>query len=134
MPRGRRGGGRGVVKPVSHSQPAVRIRTPLRMRGNEIGGLNLVQLRMTQFQPAAGPPDQAQAGPPGPVQPGPPAHVNQELREPTQQRQVVDLPEPMEVNDNRVRGRQIEGEQMDLSIRVDPVVPGPLCQVRLVGN
>ena len=133
MPRGRTGGGRGIEKPVSHSQPAVRIRTPLRMRGNEIGGLNLVQLRMTQFQ-SAGPPDQAQAGPPAHIQPGPQAQVNQELCDPTQQRQVVDLPEPMEVNDNRVRGRQIEGEQMDLSIRVDPVVPGPLCQVRLVGN
>ena len=89
--RGGRGGGRGVVKPVSHSQPALRIRTPHR---TEIGGLNLVQLRMTQFQ-QAGPPEQA--GPSGVVQQAPLPQDHQDLPDPdpVQHRQAVDLPEPM---------------------------------------
>ena len=43
------------MKPVSQSQPVIRIRTPIRGRVNEIEGVprNLVQFRMARFEPPA---------------------------------------------------------------------------------
>ena len=134
MARGKRGrgGGRGVIKPVSQ-QPVRRIMTPIRGRLNSSDiGLNFVQRRRVQFEAPAAPADEA--GPPGQVQQGP---VVQPVHGPTQQGQLadpLDAPEPMDVNVNRVNaladGRQIDGDQIDLSSRLDPIVPGPLAQVR----
>ena len=143
-----------MVKSVS--QPVRRIRTPIRARENDSdSGPSLVQLRMGMFQQAglhqAGPSGLVVRGQPagqahgqqgrpqeqlGPLEQqigdvqlnGAPAEPAQPLQGPVQHGQV---PEPMEVTDNRVRGRQVDGGQMDLTGRVNPEVPGPLDQVRL---
>ena len=116
-----------MVKPVF--QPARRIGTPLRGRGNtsEIG-LGLVQIRRILFEPPGSPGLEQQGNSPlhGSAQIGP----------------GPDGAEPMDVND---RGHQVEGEQrgvrvepdvhvaqegmngdkVDLAEWIDPVVPGP---------
>ena len=130
MPRGKRGrrGGRGIVKSVS--QPARVVRTPTRGRVNAIA--NQVLQRMALFEPQGPSASGLQPGP-GPFQQRVPDQVSQPVHGPFQQGQEV--PEPMEVNVDRVNapaaaGRHVDGEQMDLTGRFDPDVPGPLAQAR----